>query len=702
MSELRINNLCKQQKGDFVFFKTRLSTKFFQIFVIFVFLGVFLAPFVGVRAASLDCRFLHPIMKAMLQEHIIHNTMTTNLEHKTIEQYIKFLDGSKIYFLQSDVNRIKRLLKGVYKNLKKKSCKSLMAVHQIYLNRMRERMEFARAFLGDDYKFNAKEKLLLDSDERSYPKTRSELESFQRTYIHFQIANFKVAEMELDEAKEQVIKRYQRDFNQLNNQTSEKLYANFLYAVARSLDPHSDFLSKERLEDFEMQMRLFFEGIGATLSSQNGYTIIEQLIKGGAAEASGLLEIEDKILAVAQGSKGAFVPIIDMPLNEVVQKIRGPKGTKVRLKILRPKSDNESTAKNFEVTLVRRKINLEENAAQIHYQDQPVRGSKKKKRKIAILNLPSFYLDSRRGGRSAHQDVKKLLEEAKRKKVDGLVLDLSSNGGGSLAEAVKVAGLFFKTGNVVKTRGKTEDSAASELLVDTDPQVIYSGPLVVLTSRFSASASEIVAGALKDYQRAVIAGADHTYGKGSVQSVIQLSKDIGAFKVTIGRFFIPGGSSTQHDGVSSDIVFPSLYSRDDIGEKNLDYSLPPKTISPFLSSSAYIDKGPTAWKRVTKGILARLSNLSQRRVRQSEDFKEVLEDIKKAETRDKVIYIEEILNESSETKEKKEIAKQKRRDSDFRKQEYLNRADIKEVVNITSDLVELLGSKSSHKVSFSF
>ncbi len=648
-----------------------------------------LSPITQASAATLACPFLHPIITAMLQEHIIHSNMTANLEHKTIEQYIKFLDGAKIYLLESDVNKIRGLLKGIYKNLQKQSCGSIVTIHKMHLKRIKERMEFAKKFLGNKYKFNSKENLLLDNSKRKYPKTRAQLENFQKKYIHFQVANFKVADMKLNEAKKQVIKRYQRDFSQLQSQKTEKLYANFLYAVSRSLDPHSDFLSKERLEDFEMQMRLFLEGIGASLSSENGYTVIENLIKGGSAEASGLLEVEDKILAVAQGTKGAFVPIIDMPLNEVVQLIRGPKGTKVRLKILRPMTNKKT--KHFQVTLIRRKINLEENAAKVHYIDHPAQSSKRSKKKIiAILELPSFYLDSnaKRKGRSAYRDVKKLLNQIKRKKTDGLVLDLSSNGGGILTEAVKVAGLFFKTGNVVQTRGKDQDSS-SGILSDKDPQVNYSGPLVILTSRFSASASEIVAGALKDYGRAVIAGADHTYGKGSVQSVINLSKDIGAFKVTMGMFFIPGGDSTQHKGVLSDIILPSIYSREDIGEQYLDYSLPPKTIKPFISETAYANKGSQAWKRITKSVLKKLAFRSKKRVSKSKDFQEILAEIEKSKKDDKIIYIEEILNEDSEMKEKKEIAKQKRRDPEFRDKEYLKRADIKEAVHITADLIDL-------------
>ena len=681
MSKTVQDSVCKDYLSQIAFLTRCLRFLRFKFLVLLL----CLIPASQPLAASLSCPFLHPIIVAMLQEHITHNTINANLERKTIEQYIKLLDGSKIYFLESDVNKIRRLLGGIYKNLQKQSCSNLITIHQIYLNRMKERMEFAKRFLSDKYKFNSKERLLLDNSKRKYPKTKAQLEEFQRKYIHFQIANFKVADMELNEAKKQVIKRYQRDFNQLKDQKPQKLYANFLYAVARSLDPHSDFLSKERLEDFEMQMKLFLEGIGASLSSENGYTVIENLIKGGAAEASGLLEVEDKILAVAQGRKGAFVPIIDMPLNEVVQLIRGPKGTKVRLKILRSLPDKK--AERFEITLVRRKINLEENAAKVRYMDRTVKGSKK--RTIAILELPSFYLDSQKKGRSSHTDVKKLLHQINRKRVDGLVLDLSSNGGGSLTEAVKVAGLFFKTGNVVKTRGK-DKNPSPEILSDKDPRVDYTGPLVILTSRFSASASEIVAGALKDYKRAVIAGADHTYGKGSVQSIVHLPKDIGAFKVTMGMFFIPGGDSTQHKGVMSDIVLPSIYSREDIGEQYLDYSLPPKFIKPFISKTAYINRGVQSWKQITKDILRKLNYKSKSRVDKSKGFQEILAEIEKSKKEDKVIHIEEILNENEEMKEKKAIAKQKRRDPKFRDKEYLKRADIKEVVNIAADLADLL------------
>jgi carboxyl-terminal processing protease len=417
-------------------------------------------------------------------------------------------------------------------------------------------------------------------------------------------------------------------------------------------------------------MDLSLEGIGATLSSQDGYTVIEQLIRGGAAEASKQLEIKDKIMAVGQ-AKGEMVPVYDMSLRDVVKLIRGPAGTKVKLKILR--KGKEGT-KRFEVTLVRRKINLEEEAAKIYYVDHKVG---KKNYKVGIINLPSFYSASKKGGRSAAGDVKKILKEAKKKKVDSLVLDFSTNGGGSLDDAVKIAGLFFKQGNVVETNRSK--------LADLDPAVDYSGPLVVLTSRLSASASEIVAGALQDYKRAVIVGGDHTFGKGSVQSVIPLGQFLGAIKVTVGMFYIPGGHSTQHRGVEADIVLPGAFSTDEVGEKTLDYSLPPSKITPFLSKAAYVKSGDEAWTPVTKAMIQKLRKNSQARVAKNEEFQKIIKEAKEEKNKKKVIKIAEILDDTK--KEELEEAKKKRNLSPKEKEkDYLERADIQEAVNVAAEL----------------
>jgi carboxyl-terminal processing protease len=467
--------------------------------------------------------------------------------------------------------------------------------------------------------------------------------------------------------------------------SKEDIYSGYLDSFGRALDPHSSFFSRDVLEDFEISMGLSLEGIGATLSSQDGFTVIEQLIEGGSARASNQLQPQDKIVAVGQfkpnGETEAMENVVEMELRDVVRRIRGPKGTKVRLQIMRKKT--EGGVERFMVDLTRDKIKLEDEAASLSFMDREVNGQKTK---IAVLNLPSFYADAKRGGRSSAADMKKLLKEAKEKGAESLVLDLSNNGGGSLDDAVKIGGLFFKTGNVVKqsSRDAGQEEAA---LDDRDAMVDWDGPMVVLTSRISASASEIVSGTLKDYSRAVIVGGDHTFGKGSVQSVVPLPPGLGAVKVTVGMFFTPGGFSTQHRGVAADVVLPGPFSTDEIGEKSLDYSLPPKQIKPFLSPEAYVASGPGAWKKIEPGIVAQLKTRSQARVSKNTEFQKIVENLKKNKEKSKAIKLADALKD---TKEKKVEADSKKNQSkDDKAAEYAKRADIQEAVNVAADLLAL-------------
>jgi carboxyl-terminal processing protease len=329
------------------------------------------------------------------------------------------------------------------------------------------------------------------------------------------------------------------------------------------------------------------------------------------------------------------------------------------------------------VDLTRDTIKLEDEAAAFSLHERDVNGEK---RKIGVINLPSFYADSKRGGRSSAMDMKNLLKEAKAKGAESLVLDLSQNGGGSLEDAVRIAGLFFKVGNVVKQSSR--DSSQEMALEDRDPTVDWEGPMVVLTSRVSASASEIVAGTLKDYNRAVVLGGDHTFGKGSVQSVMPLSPTLGAAKVTVGMFFTPGGYSTQHRGVEADIVLPGPYSTEEFGEKHLDYSLPPKQIKPFLSADAY-----GAWKKVEAPTIAQLKVRSSARVAKNTDFKKIVDEMKKAKEKGKVIKLSDTVKD---TKDKKAEADNKKNLSkDAKAAEYAKRADVQEAVNVAADLLSI-------------
>jgi carboxyl-terminal processing protease len=634
---------------------------------------------------DLECRYMSAIEGGFLANHIRYSNRDTELQNHTIEQYIKRIDPSKIYLLSTDVDQIKSWMNNLFEKTKNKDCAFLDQTQKLIVQRAQERADFAKKFLGKDYKFDAKTEFTFDPDKKSFPKTTDEANDFLKKYINFQIANYQATDMKMDEAKKNVIKNYDRAVKRLQDTKTNDLFSDYLDSFARALDPHSSFFSRDSLEDFEIQMRLSLEGIGATLSSQDGFTVVEQLVPGGAAAKSGLIDPQDKIIAVGQ-EKGQMENVIDMDLKDVVKKIRGPKGTKVRLTILRKKGE---TKQRLDVSLQREKVNLEDEAASIIYQEKEING---KKKKVGIINFPSFYADSRRGGRSSAADLKKIIKEANEKKVDGLVLDMSNNGGGSLEDAVKIAGLFFKTGNVVKQSSR-DASRGEQTLSDTESAVDWAGPLVLLTSRISASASEIVAGTLQDYKRAVVVGGDHTFGKGSVQSVLPMPNNLGALKVTVGMFFVPGGNSTQHRGVEADVVLPGPYSVDDIGEKFLDYSLPPQKIAAFISPDAYVKEGTGTWSVLKPEWIKSLREKSVARVEKNEDFKKIEDEIKKAKARGKLIKVSEVLKDKNENKSKKEKEKVARYGNKEQKnKEYLKRADVNEATNV---LLDLIGAEES-------
>lgn len=633
---------------------------------------------------GMECRYISMIEDGFLKYHVNYNKRDKELETRVIDQHIKKLDPSKIYLVQEDADKIAELMKNVFEKTKKNDCDFLVEAQNLLLKRVQDRADFAKKFLGKEYKFDEKTEFVYDPEQKKFSKTADEANEYIKKYIHFQVSNYLSTDMKLEEAKDKVKKNYELAVKRMQESSLDDLYSGYLDSFARALDPHSSFFSRDVLDDFQIQMSLSLEGIGATLSSENGFTIVEQLVPGGAAAKSGLVEPQDKIIAVGQ-EKGEMENVIDLDLKDVVKKIRGSKGTKVRLTILRKQGDGK---KRLDITLVRDKVNLEDEAAQIHYLDKDINGQKKK---IGLINLPSFYADSKRGGRSAADDMKKLLKQARDNKVEGIVLDLSNNGGGSLDDAVNIAGLFFKTGNVVKQSSKTE--GREQVLEDSDKMVDWAGPMVVLTSRISASASEIVSGALQDYKRAVVVGGDHTFGKGSVQSVLPIPGQLGAIKVTVGMFFIPGGNSTQHRGVSADITLPGPYSNDEIGEKSLDYSLPPKKVDAFISKEAYVTEGDGLWKEIKEDWVKSLKEKSQARVDKNADFKKVIEDLKKAKDKGKIIKVSDVLKDKDKNdKEKKD--KKKRLSKDERTKEYMKRADVIESIQVLLDLIQLENSKT--------
>ena len=638
--------------------------------------SVFAALIIAVPAlpATLQCKILPTIFGIYLKNHYSVKKLTPQLKERTVDQLIRELDPSKNLLLKSDVTTLRPKLSALFDAMAGGDCSALKEANSLLATRAQENQAFAKELLGKDYKLDETVELVLDPRKREYAATLDERKALLRKLIHFQMSNYLLSDMKLPEAKKQLIHQYELVAKRITEKSEEGLLEGFSEAFAQALDPHSSFMSRDSMEDFQIQMELSLEGIGAVLRSQNGFTVIESLIKGGGAEKSKLLKPKDKIMSVAQG-EGKPVPVIDMDLRDVVKLIRGKKGSIVKLNILR--QDEET--KSFDVSIVRDKINIEEQAAKIRYVDQTV-GTKKTT--LGILDLPSFYGSGKKGTRSSSADVKKLLEEAKKKKVAGIVLNLASNGGGLLEEAVNISGLFINRGAVVATKST---DASEEILNDEENGVVWAGPLVVLISRASASASEILAGALRDYHRAVIVGSDHTFGKGTVQAVANLPLNIGGMKVTTGMFFLPGGVSTQHGGVGSDVTLPPTFNDTDVGEKTLDYSLPEQKIKAFLSKDANSTDQDKKWQPISEEVVKTLQEKSKARVAKSPKFAELTKKVEESKKNEGLLKLAELRKMA--THEKKQNKKKKSKSKGDGKEEDDESPLVEEATAILGDLV---------------
>jgi carboxyl-terminal processing protease len=622
---------------------------------------IFLLP-ASVQPENLTCDYLPGIMKNFLYGHYAMKTLTDNeIKGHTIDQMIKRLDFSKTLLYESDVVKLKQNLMDMFDTMRDGNCLILRDVHDLLLARTRENEQFVKKFLGPDYKLDETAALDTDANKRPFPKTPAEKEALLKKFVHFQIANALFAGQTMEEAKNQQIHRYELLTKHLNERSTEKLITSFAESFALALDPHSAYLSPDNLEEFNIMMNLSLEGIGAALRNENGFTIIDELIPGGGAERTGLLKPKDKIIAVAQEGEKP-VNVIDMDLRDVIKMIRGKKGTKVTLTILR----QADQTKRFDVTIARDKIDIKEQEAKLTYETRHVGA---RDYLFGIIDLPSFY-----GGEKdekSYEDVKALLTKAREKNVDGLILNLLRNGGGRLTDAVRITGLFLGRGGVVATKDRQgnitifangipsrQSQNGNKKIVsftEEDRAAIYMGPLVVLTSRLSASASEIVAGALKDYHRAVIAGADHTFGKGSVQLVAKLPLELGAMTITTEMYFLPGGMSTQKAGVAADIVLPGLFSNEEIGEATLDYPLPNQSIDPFVYIPDASSSSSLPWRPVDSHLISTLAEKSAARIAKDKSFAEIIKTDKEIAARRGVIRISDLRKENGEEKTRENL-----------------------------------------------
>jgi len=626
------------------------------------------------EAATLSCTDTSRFIGAYLKAHIRYRRIDPEIEARTIDTYLRRIDPSRTVLLQSEIEAMRKSLAGSLTRVRENSCDFLSQIHTQLVAQQKEVEDFVRAYVSrDDYAIDPKVELVIDPEDRGHPATQAEQEDLLRRLIHFQMSNYLSADETLESAKELLIHRYELRTKRLQDLEPVDLRSAYLDAFAASLDPHSNYLSPEVLEDFQISMTLSLEGIGVALSERDGFSVVERIIPGGAADRLDVLQPKDKIITVAQ-ENGEAVSIIDMPLREAVSLIRGKKGSKVRLTVLRQGEHTE----RFPVTIVRDTINLEDQAAKLRFEDREVDG---KPIKLAILELPSFYGGSGPTERQATTDVENLLREVAANHADGLLLDLSRNGGGLLDHAVTISGFFLRKGEIV---GVENARGERQILSDNDERILFSGPMVVHTSRVSASAAEILAGALKDYKRAVITGDDHTFGKGTVQTVSSLPLGQGAIKVTTGMYFRPGGKSTQNTGVESQIVLPSLLANGEIGEKTQRYVLENQETAPFLSS--YANAVPTVgrWHPVSSEVVEKLAARSAERVKKSEDFEEIREMLKEAEDNDGVVRLEEILKEQEKADSESEAdAPESEEDED------VISPQVQEATNILADLVAM-------------
>lgn len=669
---------------------------------------------------ELTCEQLNPIQLQYLEKHVSQPSFSLQLRRRVVDQLIKNLDDGKLYFIESDIRQIKSWFIPFFKNLAQSNCADLYKLYNLFYERVKERVSFAESeIFKTNFKLDPKVSFILNSDKRSYAKDKSKLNEFHRKYFHYELASIMITEEDEAKAKEHLLGMYRRlkkkvyswdpkpskerlafcskqekKNRRIKTCKYEKWYALYLDSFAKALDPHSSYFSQYELEDFEINMRLSLEGVGASLSSRYGYTVIEKLLPGGSAFRSRKLKRKDKIIAIGQ-TPNKMINIFGWDLRDVVEMVRGKKGTKVHLKVLR--SLKNSKQKKFFVTLVRDKIPLQDGASSIIYSKKKVNG---KEALIGVIRIPSFYggnVTQSSNHRSVSKDIKKLVTEAKKKGVAGLVLDLAGNGGGVLTEAIDVVGLFLEKGKVVRQMTTGFGGRTSyQTMSDTDNKIEYTGNLIVLVDRSSASASEIVAGALQDYKRAIVVGGDHTFGKGSIQSVENLPKGLGAVKVTVGLFFIPGGKSIQKMGVNSDISLPSLTSVDAYGEKKLDYVLPRQNTTSFLTRNVQWQ-----WNKIENTLIKKLKLRSLSRVKKNDKFKKINNEI--AEYEDKLknqslVKIETVLAEAKkrneENKEQEDLSFLDTNDPKFR-EKYLQRADIEEAINIAWDLALLTQKDSS-------
>ena len=599
------------------------------------------------------------VTRILSKYHYKKIDLNDSLSSVIFDSYIKSLDYNKAYFLKSDIEQFEKYRFEIDDDLYLGKLYPAYLIFNTYKTRMNERIKFVLNRIEEGFDFTKDETFIVDREKEDWLSTTDELNELWRKKLKHEALNLKLTGKEWDKTKETLISRYKNYHRAILQYKSEEVFQLYLNSFADAIDPHSNYLSPITAETFNIRMKLSLEGIGATLRNDNEYTKVVSIVPGGPAFKADNIFADDLITGVGQGEDSELVDVVGWRIDDVVQLIRGDKGTTVKLSVLRAKDGVDS--KPDTITIVRDKVKLEEQAAQkkiITIRENDIDFN------LGVIEIPSFYVDfeARRKGetdyRSTTRDVKKLIEELKTEKVDGILIDLRNNGGGALDEAVELTGLFIEDGPVVQVR---QSSGQISVEKDPDPSIIYDGPLAVIVNRYSASASEIFSGAIQDYGRGLVLG-EQTYGKGTVQNLIGLDRFVpsagensGQLKLTIAKYYRINGSSTQNMGVVPDIPFPSAVDPEEYGES----SRPSALKWDQIQTSSYKN-----YDNLTNFIPALLEK-HQERILSEPEFNYIMEDIKEYEsTKDKIEFSlnEEVRKQERETREAKRKAREEARE----------------------------------------
>jgi carboxyl-terminal processing protease len=641
-------------------------------------------------AFGLSCGEVRELTKVYFKMHFSFHSFDDELSKRTLDAFIKSWDPGKVYFLQADVDGFTSKYDTKLDDMLAKSdCKAIDEVVNLYSKRFEERQAQVMRLIDENYDFTKDDYMEIDRKKMNYPATTEEVLDRWRKRIKFQMLQLKsTLNNDMAKMRDKLKKRYALATKRHNELTSDDVYAVFLNSFSSSLDPHSEYYNPEQLEDFRIQTRLSLEGIGAVLRSEDGFTTIQSLVPGGAAWNSGKLKVDDKIIAVAQGAEPP-VDVVDMDLREVVKLIRGARGTEVRLSIVR---DGKDTTEKLVVPVIREQVQLQDRAAKSYVYNVRVDENKTPRDyKVGMIVLPSFYMDfegrqnREKGFTSSSADVRRELANLKKEKVDLVMVDLRNNGGGALDESINIGGLFFDKGPVVQIKAMDGTRYVQE---DKDNATVYDGPLMLMINRQSASASEILAGAIQDYERGLVVGDSHTFGKGTVQNLNDIDEKLGAVKVTISKFYRPSGSSTQLKGVESDVVLASISDEYEIGEKYYDHALPWEEIQ----AAKYKQFG------MVKPYVAQLKTASANRTAQDEGFKKLAKDIeeyrKNAEERSRVSLKEKAEDKAKPGETAKPAAEEEEQDDGSGEPDLVKDYHLQESLRIAGDYLQLLNKRA--------